>query len=172
MSEAYLGEIRLFAGDYAPEYWHLCDGSLLSINQYQALYSLLGTTYGGDGVQNFALPDLRGRMIVGQGTSTAGIMYNRGQKAGAETVALTQANLPSHTHMVSASSTAATSNSPNNAVWANAVNTSYATSAANAVLAPAAVSTAAGGGQAHQNCQPSVALTYIIALQGIYPTQQ
>lgn len=172
MSEAYLGEIRLFAGDYAPQDWHLCDGSLLQINQYQALYSLLGTTYGGDGVQSFALPDLRGRMIVGQGTSTAGIMYNRGQKAGAETVALTEANLPAHSHMVSASSDAATSNSPNNAVWANAVNTSYTTSGANVALAPAAVSTAPGGGQPHQNCQPSVALTYIIALQGMYPTQQ
>lgn len=172
MSEAYLGEIRLFAGDYAPDNWHLCDGSLLPISQYEALYSLLGTTYGGDGVQTFGLPDLRGRMIVGQGTSTAGIMYNRGQKAGAETVGLTQANLPAHTHMVSTSSNAATSNSPNNAVWANAVNTSYTTSSANAALAPAAVSTATGGGLPHQNCQPSVALTYIIALLGTYPTQQ
>ncbi|SOD90745.1 phage tail protein [Caenispirillum bisanense] len=172
MSDAYLGEIRLFAGNYAPEDWHLCDGSLLPINTYQALYSLIGTTYGGDGVTTFGLPDLRGRMIVGMGTSTTGIMYNRGQKAGAETVTVTVANMPAHTHMVSAASTAATSSSPNDAVWATADLTTFTASVPNTTLAPASVSTAPGGSQPHQNCQPSVALTYIIALQGIFPQQQ
>lgn len=172
MSEAYLGEIRLFAGNYAPQEWHLCDGSLLPISEYQALYALIGNTYGGDGQTTFAVPDLRGRMVVGMGSSTAGIMYDRGLKAGAETVTVTSANMPSHTHMVSASTDAATGGSPNNAVWANAGLTAFTTSPANAALAPSAVSTALGGGQPHQNCQPSVALTYIIALLGIFPSQQ
>ena len=172
MSEAYLGEIRLFAGDYAPQGWHLCNGALLSINEYQALYSLIGTTYGGDGVTNFGLPDLRGRMVVGMGTSQAGIMYNRGQKAGAEKVTLTTANLPAHTHIVSAASVDATAQSPDNGVWAKAALNTFTVSSADASLAASAVSAAPGGSQPHENCQPSMALTYIIALVGSYPMQQ
>ncbi len=107
MSDQYVGEIRLFAGDYAPENWAFCDGRLLSIAEYQMLYSLIGTTYGGDGVSNFALPDLRGRVPVSQGnltTPSGTVAFHIGQMGGKESVTLTANTIPAHTHMAAVQS--------------------------------------------------------------------
>ena len=113
MSEAYVGEIRMFAGDFAPINWAPCDGRTLQINEYEVLYTLLGTTYGGDGRTNFNLPDLRGRLAIGMGQGQNPPLTNRplAQQAGVETVTLTEANIPAHTHSFAVGSTA-TSNSP------------------------------------------------------------
>lgn len=119
MSEHYVGEIRLFSGNYAPEGWALCNGQLLNITENAMLYSLIGTTYGGDGVTNFAIPNLCGRIGISQGKlETKGKEYLLGQIGGEETVTLTETMLPNHTHRVSASNTTGTQNDPTNAFWA------------------------------------------------------
>ncbi|WP_041245318.1 phage tail protein [Geotalea uraniireducens] len=179
MSDPYLGEIRMFGGDYAPENWHFCDGTLLPISGYDALYSLIGTAYGGDGINNFALPDLRGRLPIGQGQGTDLTNHPVGEKNGTETVGLTLAQTPAHTHTVNAASGTGTQPSPENGVWASLA-------AVNQFITPAEVkspsiihdmnSAAIGtgyqaGGAAHLNMMPSFPLSFIIALQGEYPTR-
>lgn len=177
--DPFLGEIKLFSGYFAPKGWALCNGQLLPINQNQALFSILGTTYGGDGRVNFALPDLRGRVVVGQGDSKS-----LGQKGGAESVIVNQANIPSHQHNISItmSSDSGTSNvaSPSaklakpvvivNGTPRNALG--YTTAAANV---PLAGTTTSSFGSANPvpipTRQPSLGLIYIIALQGIFPSQ-
>ncbi|PYI56514.1 phage tail protein [Paenibacillus flagellatus] len=171
MSDQYLGEIRMFAGNYAPQGWAMCNGQLLPISQNEALYSVIGTTYGGDGQTNFALPDMQGRLPVHMGTNpqtTTG--FPIGQKGGTEKVTLSSAELPSHTHAVSIQQLAATSGSPANAVWATSTVNQYATTAPNAVMDTACL-TGAGGTDAHDNMMPFRAITFIIALQGNYPTK-
>lgn len=153
MSEPFLAEIRVFAGDFAPNGWALCHGQLLPINQNQSLFSLLGTTYGGDGRITFALPDLRGRTAVNPGADVS-----QGQKAGVETVTLTTAqgvHAPgSDTQPTTSTATGATP----------AIGGAYGT--------PDGSSTASvGGGQAHNNLAPYLALNHIIALQGIFPSR-
>lgn len=180
MSEAVLGEIRIFAGNYAPDGWHLCDGSLLPIQQNMPLYSLIGTTFGGDGINNFGIPDLRGRLPVGQGQGTN--LTNRviGQVGGASTAQITQANMPPHNHIFYVSGVAATSDTPTqNAVLAVPPQppggtvfayTDGAVAQANKVqMDPTMVDTAPGGSNPHDNVMPYVAMSYWIALQGIYP---
>ena len=118
MSDQYLGEIRMFAGNYAPEGWAMCNGQLLMINQNEALFSLIGTTYGGDGQTTFALPDLQGRVPVHTGrNNVTGTVYPLGQKGGTETVTLVADQLPRHTHAVNAQSQAGTSSTPDNNYW-------------------------------------------------------
>ncbi len=172
MSESYLGEIRIFAGNYAIEGWALCDGSLQSISQNQALFTLLGTTYGGDGINTFALPDLRGRALIHQGTASSGLVYGFGQIWGAEAVVLNTSALPAHTHTFSGLSSAGTVADPGPTVaLASAPNgeTLYdATISAQVPLAPSAVGTA-GSGVAHDNRQPYLAISYLISLYGNYP---
>lgn len=164
--DGYLGEIRMFAGNYAPEGWALCNGQLLSLSQNQALYSLIGKTYGGDGVTNFALPDLRGRVPVHQG-----LTYNLASAAGTETTTMTDANMPAHTHVLNAQSTAGTTNIPTGGVFANtgAGDNEYTNAAGNVTLGIGSLS-AEGGNQAFNNIQPSLPISFIIALQGNYPT--
>jgi microcystin-dependent protein len=164
MADPYLGEIRIFGGNFAPVGWALCDGSLLSIGQFDALYSLLGTTYGGDGQSTFGLPDLRGRVAMHMNTT-----YPLGAKGGVESVTLTQQNLPLHTHLPIASTAAGSQASPNGALWATSVNNSYSAAAPTYPLNPVQPT---GGSQPHDNIMPFVVINYIIATEGIYPNLQ
>jgi microcystin-dependent protein len=171
MSDQYLGEIRMFAGNYAPEGWAMCNGQLLMINQNEALYSLIGTTYGGDGQTTFALPDLQGRVPVHTGrNNVTGTVYPLGQKGGTETVTLVADQLPRHTHAVNAQSQAGTSSTPDNNYWATGQVNLYASTAANGTMGSSAIGIT-GGNMAHNNVMPYFAVSFIIALQGIYPSQ-
>ncbi|MGC5326211.1 phage tail protein [Brevibacillus sp. SYSU BS000544] len=169
MSEPYLGEIRIFAGSFAPKGWAFCNGQLLPINQNQALFSLLGTAYGGNGMTTFALPDLRGRVPVHFGR--LGDEYILlGQAGGEEGHTLSIQELPAHTHSVNASSGSATEVSPKDRVWAEKENAYGALTLPTNSMHASAISSV-GGGQAHYNMQPFLVLNFIIALQGIYPSQ-
>lgn len=171
MSEPFLAEIRIVGFNFAPRGWAFCDGQILPINQNQSLYSLLGTTYGGDGRTSFALPDLRSRTPVHQGTG-----YNLGQKGGAETVTLNATQIPSHQHAAKASSSApaadASAFTPGGHVLAaNAPNTASYGDAASLTALRSGTITNAGGGQAHENMQPYLTLSFCIAVQGLFPSR-
>ena len=168
MSDQYIGEVRMFGGNYAPVGWVFCNGQLLNISQYEALYALIGTTYGGDGQTTFAVPDLRGRLPIHMGNG-----YLLGQTGGTEQVTLVSSQLPAHTHVPNASSATAASASPENAFWAtsSASNvTPYSTKAPNATMNPALISPV-GGNQPHDNMMPFVTVSFIIATEGVYPSQ-
>ncbi|WP_411345857.1 phage tail protein [Paenibacillus sp. WLX1005] len=170
MSEAFTGEIRMFAGTYAPENWAFCNGQLLNIAGNEALFSLIGTTYGGDGRTTFGLPDLRGRVPLHIGTY-AGNTYTLGQKSGTETVTLQTGELPSHTHPVIATSDPATSANPAGNTWATTSTNLYSNAAAIApsVMDPSAISSV-GGSQLHDNMMPSLTISFIINVsQGTFP---
>jgi len=166
--DPYLGEIRMFGGSFAPLGWALCDGSLLSIAENDALFTLIGTTYGGDGIGTFALPDLRGRWAVHTSTDLP-----LGARGGAETVTLTTQQLPAHTHGVLGSAAAATATSPDRAVWASTTEPGYAPGPVDAgtalAMAPDALAAAGGSGE-HENLPPYLTVQYIIAVQGIWPS--
>lgn len=172
MSNPFIGEVRLFAGNFAPAGWAFCDGSLVPISEYEALFTLIGTTYGGDGQNTFALPDLRGRVPVHQGAGPGLSNRTIGETGGTETVALTAAQMPAHSHALRGSSAAATGSSPAGAVLAatGAVN-SYSSNAAPTQAMAAGALAAQGGGQPHDNMAPFLTVSYIIALFGIYPQQ-
>ena len=163
MAEPFLSEIRLMSFNFAPKGWAMCNGQLLPINQNQALFALLGTTFGGDGRVNFALPDLRGRapMHVGSG-------HNLGERAGEENHTLTQAEMPQHTHGVNAAKQDANTNLPAGSLPAIAAN-AYAPPSALTTLAAGTVGNV-GGSQPHTNQQPYLTLNFCIALQGIFPS--
>lgn len=170
MSDQYIGEIRLFSGNYAPQGWAFCDGQLVDINQYTALYTLIGTTYGGDGRTTFALPDLRGRLPIHMGVSSTGVSYSIGQKDGVEKVTLTSSQLPNHTHEINAQSAGGASNSPANAFSASGSVNLYSNAAPNNTMNSGAISSA-GGNQAHDNMMPFLTLSYIIAVEGLFPSR-
>ncbi len=173
MTPCYIGEIRPFAGTFAPYGWNLCDGSLLSISAYQALYSLIGTTYGGDGQTTFGVPDLRGRAAINQGQGPGLGNYILGQPLGVETVTVTTAQLPAHPHTFSGNTGAGGTATPGTtAVLSSSPSGEpiYDGTATPVALSPQSTTTV-GGSQPHNNRQPYVAITYIIALEGIYPTQ-
>jgi microcystin-dependent protein len=166
MSDAYVGEIRMLGGNYAPVGWAMCDGSVLSISDNQALFALLGTTYGGDGQSTFALPDLRGRAPMHQSPQ-----YPMGMKAGVESVTLITSNLAAHTHAPSAQSANGTASSPANAFWAgNSDYTCFLQGAPNTNFNAGSIGPS-GGSVPHDNMMPYVAINYIIALEGIFPSQ-
>jgi len=172
MLEPFIGSIVLFCGNFAPRGWALCDGQLLSIAQNTALFSILGTTFGGNGQTTFALPDLRGRVPLHPGTGPGLSNYSLGQATGSETVTLIANQMPAHNHAVSApcSDGAPSSASPVGAVLANQDQTPfYAPSGAKAMAA--GTSTIAGGSQPHENRQPLLAINFIIALEGIFPSR-
>jgi microcystin-dependent protein len=163
MSTPYVGEIRLFAGNFAPQGWLPCDGSLVPIADYDTLFQLIGTTYGGDGQTTFALPDLRGRVPVHQGNG-----YFLGQSFGVEAVTLTAQQLPAHTHPVVASSQPATHSAAAGNFFAQGEDPLYAApGGATVTLGP---TTTFGGGQPHDNLQPYLGLNFIISLFGIFPS--
>lgn len=168
--EPYLGEIMLFSGNFAPKGWALCNGQLLAINQNQALFSLLGTTYGGNGSTTFALPDLRGRVPIHQGQGPGLSPRVLGERAGAEHHTLAVAEMPAHAHVARASSAAGTAAGPAGMVPArNPAQIPQYGPSADATLAAGAIS-AAGGSQSHTNMQPVLTLNYVIALQGTFPS--
>jgi microcystin-dependent protein len=168
MSQPYVGEIRLFAGTFAPLNWALCDGSILAIAENPTLFNLIGTTYGGDGQQTFALPDLRGRVPMHMGTN--GSTFQIGQSAGVESVTLTNNQIPAHSHLPQASAVAADSTNPAGAIWGVATQARpYSASAPSVAMDPNAGGVT-GGNQPHDNMMPFLAINFIISLFGIYPS--
>ncbi|MDA2917990.1 tail fiber protein [Desulfobacterota bacterium AH_259_B03_O07] len=167
--ECFIGEVRIFAGNFAPRNWALCDGQLLPINQNQALFSILGTTYGGDGRTNFGLPDLRGRVPTHAGNGPGLTPRTLGAKGGEEAQVLTVQEMPSHTHTLNARNQRGNTNIPSGNVLARKRNF-YSTQPQNAILSNGAIGTT-GGGQAHNNMPPFQALNYIICPQGIFPSR-
>lgn len=170
MSSPFIGEIRIFAGNFAPVGWAFCDGSLIPISQNDALFNLIGTTYGGDGQSTFALPNLQSRVPVHQGTDSFGNTYVLGQAAGVETVTLTTNQIPVHTHAPLASSAAGNQASPANGVWAVTGTSQYSTTAPALAMNAGALSPA-GGSQPHDNMIPFLAVNFILSLFGVFPTQ-
>jgi microcystin-dependent protein len=183
MTEPFLSEIALFSFNFAPKGWATCSGQLLPINQNQALFALLGTTYGGNGQTTFALPDLRGRVPLDFGNG-----YTLGQTGGAETITLVPQQLPSHVHAIDPTTLTATAKCNSGvanqrnpaggvpAMEAAGVTATYSSTAPDANMrsggvTPSMTATVAGGSQPHENRQPYLALTYCIALQGIFPSQ-
>ncbi len=166
MPNGYLGEIRLMSFGFPPRGWKECNGQLLPVNQNQALYSLLGTTYGGDRRVNFALPDLRGRVPIHVGSG-----HPRGERGGEVNHALSIAELPHHAHVLSAASGLANSETPGGAVLARSLHPVYGTAATGGLVAlsPNAVSRV-GGSQAHVNMQPFCTLFFCICIQGAFPS--
>ena len=167
----YLGEIRLFPYNFAPQGWAFCNGQLLPINQHSDLFDLLGTTYGGDGENTFALPDLRGRLAVSSGQGPGLSDYVLGQMGGEESVTLNQAEMPTHNHLVTANNNAGAYARPQNRVPGrlSGGTTGYAAASNGAFLEPGTL-TPSGGGQPHTNVQPYLTLNYCIALEGESPS--
>ena len=175
MSEPFLGEIRMFGGNFAPVGWAFCSGQLLPIAQNTALFSLLGTTYGGNGQTTFALPDLRGRVPMSFGQGPGLSPRNLGEAAGSEGVTLLTTQMPSHNHAANGATGNATAPSPQGGVWAQQVDSQGGTgngytAAPNTTMSPQAIGQA-GGNQPHDNLQPYLCVNFIIALQGIYPSR-
>lgn len=188
MSDYYLGEIRIFAGGFAPEDWALCDGRLLQINSYQPLYALLGTTWGGDGKTTFGLPDLRGRLPIGQGQGVAPngsppmTMRTLGQTGGAETVTVTEAQYPTHTHTLNVALTPATAATPGSTLafaQPGGGNVTYLPNPKvnpdakfSITLDPGTVAPSTGGSQPHNNIMPCLAVNFIICIKnGLFPSR-
>ena len=171
MEQPYIGEVRMFAGNFAPAGWMFCEGQLLPITDNDTLFNLIGTSYGGDGQSTFALPDLRGRVPISMGTYRSATTYNIAQIGGVEEVTLTTVQIPSHSHSLLASTDAATGSNPSNDVLArtDAINP-YANDIPNTQLAPQAV-IPIGGNQPHNNMQPYLCVSFILSLYGIYPSQ-
>jgi microcystin-dependent protein len=166
MAEPFLSEIRLMSFEFAPKGWALCNGQLLPINQNQALFSLLGTTFGGDGRVNFALPDLRGRVPIHVGSG-----HTLGERGGEQAHTLSISEIPEHTHFAQAANSNATTAVPSSSLTlANSVNYEAYRSATSLVSLNAATVSNVGGSQAHLNMQPFLTLNFSIALQGIFPS--
>ncbi len=165
MSEPFLAEIRMVGFNFAPRGWAFCDGQILPINQNQSLYSLLGTTYGGDGRTSFALPELRGRTPIHMGNG-----HSLGQRSGTETQPLTVAQIPRHQHQLRASSDNANENAPADNLLARSTSTIYS-SPGNLVAMNSGAVADTGAGQGHDNMQPYLALNFCIALQGLFPSR-
>ncbi len=183
MSEPFIGQLGLFPYSFAPNNWMDCRGQLLPIAQYSALFSLLGTAYGGNGTTNFALPNLQGRVAVGYGSGAGLSTYEIGEMTGAPSVTLLQSDMPLHNHPLNATQEQGTTNIPNNDVYLANVYTPpeeiggpqaqgnvYAAPPATTPMAPTSINVA-GGSQAHNNMQPYLALRYCISLAGIFPSR-
>ncbi len=173
MSEPFLAEIRMLGGNFAPRGWAFCDGQILPINQNQSLYSLLGTTYGGDGRTSFALPDLRSRVSVHQGDGSGLSHYNLGQKGGAEAVSLQTTQIPAHNHAVECVSTEGNEDTPVGHLPGSetAPTVSFWSDAASDGIMKTTMIQNTGGGQDHKNVQPYGVVNFIIALQGLFPSR-
>ncbi|MGV6800948.1 MAG: phage tail protein [bacterium] len=172
--EPFIGEIKMVGFNFAPRGWAFCDGQLLAISSNSALFSLLGTMYGGDGRTSFGLPDLRGRVSIHQGTGPGLSNRRMGEKGGAETTTQTTATMANHSHPVTVHvvDDDATTNEANGASLANAVGNTYSTAAVDGTLsASSATSANVGGGQAMNNMEPFLVVNYVIALTGIYPSR-
>lgn len=165
MAQPYVGEIRMFAGNFAPAGWMFCEGQLLPISENETLFQLIGTTYGGDGESTFALPDLRGRIPIHQGNG-----FILAETGGAETITLTVSQIAAHSHPLLASTTPANQSSPSNSVVAQSTAADlYIEDASSVSLSPNAIGSV-GGSQPHENCQPFLCVDFIISLFGIFPS--
>jgi microcystin-dependent protein len=179
MGQPYVGEIRMFAGSFAPAGWMTCDGQVLPISEYDTLFNLIGTTFGGDGVSTFLLPNLASRVPVHMGQGSGLSNYVLGQTGGVTSVTLTANQMPIHAHAVAADSAAGTTGDPHNNYYASAApqapytvpNDSNNPAGPTYVNMNAAMLPSQGGSQAHDNMQPYQAITFIISLFGIYPSQ-
>lgn len=178
--DPFLGEIRMVGWNFAPNGWALCNGQLIAISQNPALFSLLGTYYGGDGIQTFALPNLQGRVPIHQGNGIGLSPYVIGSNGGNENVTLLSTQIPAHNHLMGVSNLPGSVANPTNAILAQgnsgtgreAVAVSdYVSTAATGTLTPTAISIT-GGSQPHNNIQPYLCINFIIALQGIFPSRQ
>jgi microcystin-dependent protein len=171
MAQPYVGEIRMFGGNFAPAGWMFCEGQLLPISEFETLFNLIGTTYGGDGQSTFALPDLRGRLPVHQGTSNTGSAYVISQTGGTETVTLTTTQLPAHSHGLVASTAPGSAAGPGgNVLGASGTVAMYSAHPPSQSLNSGSLS-AVGGSQPHDNFQPYLCVSFIISLFGIFPSQ-
>ena len=164
MAEPFLSEVRIMSFEFAPKGWALCNGQLLPINQNQALFSLLGTTFGGDGRVNFALPDLRGRTPIHVGSG-----HTLGERGGEQAHTLSIAEIPQHTHVLNATSNSGTTNVGTNNVLGKTLGLQYSSPTQLVAMNPGSVANV-GGSQAHLNMQPFLTLSFCIALQGIFPS--
>jgi microcystin-dependent protein len=174
MADQFVGEIRIFPFNFAPTGWALCNGQLLPISQNTALFSLLGTYYGGNGTSTFGLPNLQGNVPVDYGQGAGLSLYNIGQTGGSQTVTLLQTQMPSHSHGVHAFASAGGQNPGPTTTWSELTQrgqNAYTPSSAQNVSMNAAALSVTGGGQPHNNLQPYLTLNFCIALQGIYPSR-
>lgn len=175
MSTPYVGEIRMFGFGRTPIGWQACDGSLLSISEYEVLFVLIGTTYGGDGQVNFAVPDLRGRLPIHQGQGPGLSNHIIGQVAGTEDVTLLPTQMPAHTHTLVATTTTANAVTPASTLLPGSISgeTIYVSDITGAAPLPMSVqsTTFAGDSQSHENCMPTLTVQYCIATEGIFPQQ-
>jgi microcystin-dependent protein len=175
MSQPYIGEIRMFGFGRTPNGWQACNGALLPISEYDALFALIGTTYGGDGQSTFAVPDLHGRLPIHQGAGPGLSNYVIGQKSGSESVTLIQTQMPTHTHTAVATTGASTALTPGTDLLPGAVSGDNfyvsTTTGATAVSMSAQSTSLAGGSQPHENCMPTLTVQYCIAVYGIFPSQ-
>jgi len=169
MAQPYVGEIRMFAGNFAPAGWMFCEGQLLPISENETLFQLIGTTYGGDGQSTFALPDLRGRVPIHAGSGPSGNTYQLAETGGVEEVTLTTAQIPSHTHPMLASLDIPTLATPGNNVTGQAASKIYRSGSPGIALIANSVGPT-GGSQPHTNFQPYLCVDFIISLFGIFPS--
>jgi microcystin-dependent protein len=165
MSSPYVGEIRMFAGNFPPAGWAFCEGQLMPISENDVLFTLIGTTYGGDGQETFALPNLAGRLPMHQGN-----LHTIGEMAGVESVTLTTSQIPQHTHVLSATTDPGSSTNPDNKVPANSQSAQLYIEDVASTPVPSQISPA-GGSQPHDNLQPFLAVRFIISLFGVFPSQ-
>lgn len=170
MSSPFIGEIRMFGGSFAPQGWAFCDGQTMPISENDVLFTLIGTTYGGDGQQTFNLPDLRGRLPMHMGTGAGLTSRTIGENGGVETVTLTTQQIPIHNHTPLAVSGNGNQATPQNGVWAGAAASRYSSSAPNLAMNNT-LGGAAGGNQPHDNLMPYLVISFIISLFGVFPTQ-
>ena len=173
MSSPYVGEIRMFAGNFAPAGWMFCDGQLLPISENETLFNLIGTTYGGDGQETFALPNLQSRIPLHMGQGSGLSNYQLAESGGTESVTLTVNQIPSHSHPAACNNGAgASSSNPNAATWSKADTANYLNGARTGFMGTSAIMTTPdGGSQPHDNMQPFLCVNFIISLFGIFPTQ-
>jgi microcystin-dependent protein len=170
VSDPFIGEIRMFGSNFPPNGWAFCNGALMAIAENDALFTLIGTTYGGDGQATFGLPDLQGRAPIHQGTLN-GVTFTMGEKAGVESVTLSLQQTPTHSHAFLASTGPGNNNSPTGNVTGESAAVKIYFADAPVVPMNAQAVTPVGGSQPHENMQPYLAISYIIALFGIFPTQ-
>jgi microcystin-dependent protein len=170
MAQPYVGEIRMFAGNFAPSGWMMCEGQLLPISENDVLFNLIGTTYGGDGQSTFALPNLSGRAPIHQGTSSTGTTYQMGETGGVESVTLTVQQIPNHSHPMLGTNDPAANKGAATSVFGRAPADAYASEFTPDTLNAAAISPQ-GGSQPHENMQPFLVIGYIISLFGVFPSQ-
>jgi microcystin-dependent protein len=170
MSQPYVGEIRMFAGNFAPAGWMFCEGQILAISENETLFQLIGTTYGGDGQSTFALPDLRSRVPIHQGTGPGGSSYVLAQSGGVEAVTLTTQQIPAHSHPLLVSTAAANNSNPAFSVPGESPSVTLYLEESPSVAMNASAIAATGGSQPHNNVQPFQCINFIISLFGIFPS--